>query len=197
MSTFTITLELPNSIKTSLGKDTGIWTEVQLNAIPANVLKAACLNGFISALNDISRGKDENDRPLSDEAWGKKRAQRVATWVKGEWTSSARSESAMSMLKDQFISEQVAGGATAKQAEASIKATVAAVFGDKEPATFARFLDAVATMLSKEKGAKGYDEVRAEIEGDLQARAEAAALERAKVVQKADVSSVILAAFKR
>lgn len=197
MSKVTMTIELPKSIRTSLG-DTGKWTEVPLEQMPKRVVEQAVLNGFIGALCNISRGKDEHGKANGDDVWARKREAKVKTWLGGDWASTERGEQGMTLLKEQFVSEQVTlAGMTVKACEAAIAELVKETFGKEERVTFSRYLDAVATHLAKEEGASDYATIRAEIEADLAARAEAAAEERRKASAKVDVKGIALAAFKR
>lgn len=197
MSKITMTVELPATIRTSLGK-TGKWTEVPVGQMPQRVIEQAVLQGFIGALCNISRGTDEHGRTNSDDIWARKREAKVKTWLGGNWMASERGEQGMTLLREQFICEQMQiAGMTVSACEAAIAELVKETFGKEERVTFGKYLDAVATHLAKEDGAEPYATIRAEIEADLAARAEAAAEERRKASAQVDVKGIALAAFKR
>lgn len=84
---FTITIELPESINVDLG-DTGLLNVVPVKEIGEKfpeVIRFAVCNGFMKALNDVSRPK-EDDEPVSDASWLAARQKRIDNaWLAGEW----------------------------------------------------------------------------------------------------------------
>lgn len=183
-----VTLTLPTEIKVQVGKSAN-HTVVPVKDMSPDVLRMALLNGFIGALNNISRGEDDKGKPLSDAAWAAKRDAKVKVWLAGSWASTERGDSSVRLMKEQYISEQVAKGRTVSEVERTIKEAVKQAFGDKEAATFARFLDAVA--LAKEPNdAEARAKVRDAIEDGLFDRAQKAAAERAKTATKLDLTDI-------
>lgn len=199
-STFTITVTNP-LVRLPLG-DTGLHTEFDISKMSEGVLGMALVNGFIGALNNISRGKGEDDKPNSDAVWASMRAKKVDAWLAGDWASrSGGGERAMTALKEAFVDERKAAtGASSAAIEKSIKELVKATFGEKESATFARFMDAVAlTMARKEHGndklasdSIAVTELRAKIEAKYQGLADAAAKARAKASAKLDLTDIAI-----
>lgn len=192
---FTISIEVPESFEVAVG-DTGQNTKVDLKAILSQhpiVARYAILNGMIGALNNVSRGKnDETQAPNSDAVWAAMRDKRAAVWLTGEWSGKGGGgDRATTQLRDAFIAERMAAGATLKQADDSIKALVKATYGDKEPATFSRFMDALALMISKRDQIDEQD-ARTQIESKYRRLAEDAAAARAKASSVMDLSSFTL-----
>ena len=137
--------------------------KVQLGNVPESVLGDILIAGARVILTNAynSGGKDtpEADRLSNVE-------RRVAAWNRGEYalTNTGPRDSVIGDMRDAFIAKQVALGKTAKQAEESIRATVTQAFGEKEKATFSRFLDAVATIKAKADSSVSYDDFRAKLE---------------------------------
>jgi hypothetical protein len=196
--------ELPASITVPLG-DTGLSTEVPIKAIAEahpELIRFAVCNGFIGALNNISRGKDDSGAAFSDAVWAGMRQKKVDTWLQGDWAARAGGgDRATTVLKEAYLDERKAAtGATTAALEKSIKATVQDTFGKDEPATFSRFMDAVALLVTRRdrtgadeaadefKAAVG--ETRARFEAKYRKLAEEAAAKRAKVKASIDVADL-------
>lgn len=197
---FSITVELPESLEVALG-DTGKVTKVDVTAIAKHpeVLRFALINGFMGALNNISRGRGEDDKPNSDAVWASLREKRVNAWLAGEWAGrSGGGERATTALKEAFIDERRADtGATIAQVEKSIKALVESTFGKDEPATFGRFMDALAlTMARRDIGDKATPEqvadYRTRIEAKYQKLADDTRAKRDAAKAVLDVTSISL-----
>lgn len=191
-----IAIELPEFIEVATG-ETGKSVRVDLKAIAANpqVLRFAALNGFIGALNNVSRGKAEDGSANSDDVWHGMRQKRADVWLTGEWAGKGGGgERQTTGLKDAFIAERMAAGATSAQVEKAIKDAVRAAFGDKEPATFSRFMDALALVIAERDGLKGDAEAVAErrtkIEAKYKGLADAAAAARAKAANAIDLTGI-------
>ena len=181
----------------TVGKEGTLKNVIEIGSFPVKTLEYALVNGFLSALSDVSRPKDDNGKAMDDSCWQAARDKRMVSWKQGDWAAKggARGESAMTALKEQYIDERKAAiGATRKAVEDSIKATIKSVFGDKEPATFDNFLNAVAVLKHRASDGESGDviSIREAIETDLAARAEAAAAERAKIAKSIDVSALDL-----
>ncbi len=151
------TVELAFQPTFKLTPDKREEVKIDLTDVPAACLADILLAGARVILTNAynSGGKDvaEADRRANV-------ARRVAAWVRGEYalTNTGPRESVYGDMRDAFISKQVSLGKTAKQAEESIRATVTAAFGKDEKATFARFLEAVATIKAKAEDAPSYDD---------------------------------------
>lgn len=199
---FKFEVELPESIKVAVG-DTGLETVVDVKAVAAasaEVIRFACLAGFIGSLNNISRGKQEDGgKPNSDAVWAAMRDKRVKAWVAGDWSQRAGGERATTALKEAYIDDiRQAKGATIAQVERGIKDLVADTYGKDEPATFSRFMDALALTLARRDAggvgetAESIADYRAKIEAKYQGLADAAKAKRAEVSAKLDVTGIDL-----
>jgi hypothetical protein len=194
---FEVTISLPATITVPLG-DTGKSTEVAIQSIARNpdVLRFALLNGFMGALNNISRGKDEaSGKPNSDDVWAAARAKKVDTWLAGEWAARASGgERQSSMIREAYVDfVKRETKATQGQVDASIKALVVEMFGKDESATFARFMDAWALKRARKDGddsEQNIATVREAFESKFRKMAEAAAASRAKAASKLDLSDL-------
>lgn len=188
---FTFSIELPESITVAVG-DTGLNTVVPVkDIVTANpdMARFAALAGFMGALNNISRGKDANDKALSDDAWSAMRGKKVAVWLGGTWGATGRSDSAIKLAKDQFVFEAMARtNAAASAIEAKMKADVLAAFGKATPATFGAYLDAVAlAKYPSDKELSDRAEYRESIESGLMDRARARKAESDVVLDLSDI----------
>lgn len=182
----TFTLELPSEIKVQVGK-TKHFTVVPIGQMSLEVLQIATVNGFMGKLNDISMPKDDNGKPLGEDAWTAMRDKRVKVWLGGTWAATERGDSSMTMMKAQYITEQVAKGRTVNDVEKTIKSYVKDAFGPKESATFGRFLDAIA-VAKHPKDADAQAEFRTQIENDLWERTQEA--RRTATETKLDLSDI-------
>jgi len=200
---FKVTIELPATITVPLG-DTGKSTEVPVKQIAERpeMLRFAAIAGFMGALANISRGKDEEGKPLSDAVWATARQKKVDTWLQGDWAGKAGGgERATTALKEAFVDERKANtGATTAQIERSIKATVAEVFGKDEAATFGRFMDALAVQMARRNSGNSklpadddaVGTLRSKIEAKYRRLADEAAAKRAAAKEAIDVSDIDL-----
>ena len=196
MANFTVTLSIPTSIRMPVGKDGKLENIVQLDKLPVAALQFAVVNGFLSALSDVSRPKDDDGKPMNDAAWQAARDKRASAWMQGLWAAKAgqRGEQFVTHMRNAFVAEQVAKGKTVKEIDALIVARVRALFGDKEKATFDRFLDATSTLIAKEAKVD-YDDVRAKLETKYEALAREALAAAEKVVDAIDISDIDLSDF--
>lgn len=196
MANFTVSLSIPTSIRMPVGKDGKLENIVQLDRLPIEALQFGLINGFLSALSDVSRPKDDNGKAMDDAAWQAARDKRASAWYRGDWAAKAgqRGEQFVTHMRNAFIAEQVAKGKTVKETDALIAGRVKAVFGDKEKASFDRFLDATATLIAKEAKVD-YDSTRAKLEAKYEALAREALAAAEKVVDAIDISDIDLADF--
>jgi len=190
MATFTITLS--DAVRVPLG-DTGKFTEVPIKDFPASTIQFAVHAGFQGALNNISRGKDEKGKPLSDDAWAALRAKRVQPWIDGtSWGSTTR-ESNIAPLKEAFIADMRAKYAemfpSDKAVEDYFAGVVKETLGKDEKATFANMMAAIATQKAKANGSSVEDETTTlmDIYGKM---AEERAEQRKAATSKLDVSGI-------
>lgn len=190
----TRTIELPAAVTVETGK-TGQAVKLKLADVPENVLAMAVINGFTSALNDVSRGKDENDKPNSDAVWHSMREKRADPWLAGEWSFSRQGAGAgiVTRMKEAYVMEQSQLHNVAPSVIASkIKETVQAVFGKEESATFPRFLDAIATQYVKANKGAELDDIRQKLETKYRDAAIAMNAEREEASKTLDLSQIVL-----
>lgn len=200
----TVSIQLPESIRVPLG-DTGKSTEVRVADIAKqhpDLIRNAALQGFIGALNNISRGKDEQGKALSDDVWATARQKKVDVWMQGDWAGkSGGGDRATTQLKEAYVDERKeATGATTAAVERQIKDTVANVLGKDTSATFANFMSAVALVVARRDNAgadenseafeRAVDETRARFEAKYQKLADDAAARRAKAKAGLDVADL-------
>lgn len=180
-------VNLPASILIRNVAGKGIALDVSRipDAILGDIFAVGAKTVLTNAFN--GGGKDATDAAKLDAM-----TKKMEAWYRGEFNVTTRGDSAMTAMREQYVDERrAATSATRAQVEAQVKATVKSVFGDKESATFSRFLDAVATVKAKESG-EPFDATREAIEASLWARTEKAAQKRAEVSAKLDVSSIDL-----
>jgi hypothetical protein len=155
---FKVTIELPESVACEQMGDNGALlfkTTVDLKAIAAahpDVLRYAVINGFIGALNNVSRGKDDNGRPNTDAVFESLRAKRAAVWMTGQWAGKGGGGQRVSTpLREALFDERRDSfGETRAAAERHLADTVKSVLGDKEAASFDNYCLAVGTLIAKE-----------------------------------------------
>lgn len=186
------TIELEAEMKVPVG-DTGLVTVLRIKDMPEATIRFAAINGLIGALNNVSRGKDENDKPNSDDVWASMREKRTRPWYEGSWGSVTR-ESASAPMREAYVDETRARtNQSIAEVEKDMAALVKSVFGDKEKATFGRFLDALANQVAKaQKLDEG--ETRDRLDAKYRRLAKEAADARAKAAEglKLDFSAISL-----
>lgn len=187
-----VTIKLPAStvIRTVAGEPFKIeWAKV-----PASVMSQLLEGGATIVLNNaFNGGGKEADEATKLEQMRKRRD----AWYAGEYVVSSRGDSWMTRLREQYVDDmKEQTGATAKQVEESMKALVADTFGEKEKASFARFLDALATAIAKEEK-MDVDEARQQVTEQLEKRVAEVDAERAAKAKKLDVKGLALAAFRK
>ncbi len=146
----TFTVELPDTVSVELGKDSGIFTVVPVKDFPESTIRFAVINGFQGALNNISRGTDDDGKANSDDAWLALRTKRMTPWFEGSaWASTTR-ENVSSGVKDAFMADFMdKTGLDSKRADVYLKAKVVSAFGKDAKATLGNILESIA--LEKEK----------------------------------------------
>ena len=172
--------------------ETGLANEVPIKDFPESTIRFAVIAGFEGALGNISRGKDENDRPNSNDVWHALRQKRMNAWFKGESWAGFERESVWGPMKEAFVDERrEALGCSASDVEKSIKATVQEVMGKEAKATFPNFLECLAKMIAKRDGTDAAD-VRQKLEDKYQGLADKAAKARTAAASKLDLTNISL-----
>lgn len=178
-----ISIELPGAT-TIRTLASGEQVKLQWDKLPAHVVAAICEGGAKIILTNAYNGGGK------DKTEGEKEAQlqkRLDAWYRGEYVQVERGESQFTAMREQYYSERLeAAGQTRAQVDKQIKALVAQQFGEKEAATFSRFLDAVAKVKAKAAGTEASAE-REAIETALAKRTAEAAAKRAELASKIDV----------
>lgn len=177
MTNVTKSISLPAStmLRTIDGKAVSIdWSKV-----PEQTLADILVGGakIIMANTYNSGGKDMQEKDKAAQM-----NKRIESWYAGAYIMAGGGprDSMVGDMKEAFVAKQVAAGKTVKEAEASIRDTVAAAFGKDEKATFLRFLDAVATLKAKQGG--NYDDIRKTLEDGALKAAESIREARARAV---------------
>ena len=193
-------ISLPATITVQMGKGSTDRLLVDTNRIPANVIEAIFTAGAKVILSNTYNGGGK-DMPHKERLAAAQK--KLDAWYRGEFNIVNRGDSMMSALREAYVDDVKAKtGATSKQVEDSIRSTVSAVFGEKESATFGRFVDAMGTLIAREKhdGKPSEEQVRTErdaFEATYQKLADEAAKRRADASAKLDLTSLALGAFKK
>lgn len=187
-----VTINLPEA--TVIRTVAGAPFKLDWSKMPANVIEKLCEGGAAIILNNaFNGGGKEADEATKLEQMRKRRD----AWYAGEYVVSARGDSWMTRLREQYVDDmKEQTGATSKQVEESMKALVADTFGEKEKASFQRFLDALATAIAKEEKID-VDAARQQVTEQLEKRVQEVDAERAKKAAKLDVKGLALAAFRK
>lgn len=197
-----LTLDLPTTVTVALGKDTGSRLAVECKRLPAKVVEAILVAGIKVILTNAYNGGGKDAKQADKEAASRKK---LDAWYRGEFNVVNRGDSMMTALREAYIDDvREKTGATAKQVEESIRAAVTAVFGEKEAATFGRFIDAMGTLIAREK-AKGAGDgpateeaiatEREAFEARYQTLADEAAKRRNESKNKIDLTGLAIADF--
>ncbi len=184
--TISVTITLPESI--FLRNVGGVKQVLDVTKLPESVIGPIFETGAKTVLTNAFNGGGSAATDAEKLAAMQKK---IAAWERGEFNVVTRGESGMSMLREQYIDERrEATGATRGAVEKAIKSAVQDTFGKDEPATFGRFLDAVAAAKCKADASLVLADYRDAIEIALSERAEAAAAKRAKAGAKLDVTDL-------
>jgi len=198
-------ITLPTQIAVALGKDSGKRVNVETKRLPANVVEAIAVAGIKVILTNVFNGGGKDAKQADREAAVQKK---LDAWYRGEFNVVARGDSFMTTLREVYIDdirakrEEAGSPVSVVEVEKSIKATVASVFGEKESATFGRFIDAMARLLAREEhGPDATEEQIAEareaFEGHYAAMAEERAKKAAAAADKIDLTGIALDAFRK
>jgi hypothetical protein len=160
------------------------------------MLRFAALAGFMGKLGNVSKGglKAKLGRDATDKDLAAARDKIVKdAWLNGTWnlSGSGPRDSITADMRNLYVSERVAAGQSVADVETAIRGAVTAAFGKDEKATFARFLDAVATLKVKADESLDFQTVRDEIEAGLmeRVRADKAAKAEAEAESPIEVSA--------
>lgn len=167
--------------------------KVEWAKVPAGVLASLLEGGATVILNNAFNG---GGKELDEKAKLGQMQKRLDSWYAGEYVSSGRGDSWQTRLREQYVDDiRTQSGASQKEVEKSIGELVRSSFGEKEKATFDRFLDALALAIAKEQKLD-VDETKAAIVAKLEARVKEVDEERAMAKSKLDVKGLALSAFK-
>lgn len=184
MTTVTFERPAPTLLRTVAGKP--VYLDWAL--VPEAVMSAIMIGGAKIILTNAFNG---GGKDVSETARLAQMLKRIDAWQRGEYVQVERGENAYTAMKEAFVDERrAATGASAKDVEASIRVLVTATFGKDEKATFARFLDAIATLKAKEPGALPMAEIRTKLEVKYAKLADDARKARDAVSAKLDVSDI-------
>lgn len=183
-----ITLPEATVIRTVDGKP----SKIEWSKVPAAVIASIAEGGATVILNNAYNGggKDADEQTKLEQMM-----KRLRAWYAGDYAVSNRGDSWMGRLKEQYVDDMKAQtGASQRQVEEAIRQAVVDAFGEKEKASFGRFLDALSLSIAKEQDSD-VDDVRRELEESLAKRVEEADAERKAKVAKLDVKGLALASF--
>jgi hypothetical protein len=195
-----VTLNLPSAITVALGKDSGKRQEVETARVAANVWEAIAVAGAKVILTNVFNGGGK-DASFDDKAAAVQK--KLDAWYRGEFAVIERGDSAMTAMKEACLEYRISQyGETMAQAERHIRDTVKETFGEKESATFGKYLDAVGTALAREQHGKAATaeqvaEARATVEAFYQGLADEAARKRAEIAAKVKAPKLDLSMFKK
>lgn len=190
MTKVSIKLPVATTIKALEHKTVVIdWSKV-----PTNVLEELIVGGakiiLTNAYNGGGKAASEAEKLAQLE-------KRLDGWYRGEYAQAGGGDRLSSVMREIYIDRiREASGASSKQVEDSMSELVRNTYGEKEKATFGRFMDALSLSIAKAESAD-VDEVRSGIEADLTAEASKRMAEKANVVAKIDLGGLSLASFRK
>jgi hypothetical protein len=193
-----LTLNLPTTTTVALGKDTTDRLPIDWARVQPNVIEAILVAGAKVIITNAYNGGGKEAKQADKVAAATKK---LDAWYRGEFNVAVRGDTMMTALREAYVDDVKAKtGATTKQVEESIRKAVSHVFGEKEAATFGRFIDAMGTLIARQKhGDKPTDEaVQAEreaFEARYQALADEAAKRRADASKTLDLTGLMLGDF--
>jgi hypothetical protein len=189
-------LAMPASITVPISETQGTDIPVRdiFTAHP-HMIRYAALAGMMGKLNNVSKGglKAKLGRDATDKDLATARSKIVTdAWMEGNWnlSGSGPRDSITADMRDLYVSERVLAGQSIADVEKAIRGAVTAAFGKEEKATFARFLDAVATLKVKADESLDFQTVRDSIEADLRERVRADKAAKAEAEKDSPLSDV-------
>lgn len=200
-----LTINLPDTIAVAMGKDSGKRVNVETKRLPANVAEAIIVAGVKVILTNVFNGGGKEAKQADREAAVQKK---LDAWYRGEFNVVARGDSILTAMREVYILDTIAKykaagtEVTIAQVEKSIKDTVTAAFGEKESATFGRFIDAMARLIARNEHGKDATEeqigaAREAFEAHYAKLVEERAAKQAKAAEKIDLTAINLAAFAK
>lgn len=193
-----LTIEMPATVKVAMGKDSGQFLTVDIKRmVPFSALWIALITaGIKTILTNVYNGGGKDAKHDVKMAAAQKK---LDAWYRGEFNIVERGDSMLTAMKEAYIDDirSKQEGASIKDVEESIKATVSAVYGEKETATFGKFLDAMGTLLHKQDDSQTAEQHREAMESYLAGLVEESAKKRSAVAAKLDVTGLALAAFAK
>jgi hypothetical protein len=192
-----VTLNLPTTTTVALGKDTTDRLPIEWSRVKPNVLEAILVAGAKVIVTNAYNGGGKEAKQADKVAAATKK---LDAWYRGEFNVVNRGDSMMTALREAYVDDVKAKtGATTKQVEDSIRAAVSNVFGEKEAATFGRFIDAMGTLIARQKHGEPNEEQtaaeRAAFEARYQGLADEAAKRRAEATPKLDLAGLVIGDF--
>lgn len=198
-----LTINLPDTIAVAMGKDSGKRMNVETKRLPANVLEVIVTAGIKVILTNVYNGEGKDAKHDDRVA---KVQKKLDAWYRGEFNVVARGDSILTAMREAYIDdirakrEEAGSPVSVAEVEKSIKETVTAVFGEKESATFGKFIDAMGRVIAREQHGKDATEeqiatAREAFESRYAKLVEERAARRAKVAEKLDLSSLALGDF--
>jgi hypothetical protein len=188
-----VTIRLADSIMVRTVEGTGEVIRLDTSKLSAELVAKVFEGGAKVILTNAYNGGGKDKSEAEKIAQLKKR---LDSWYAGEYAVVERGESQYTAMREHYYVERLEqAGKTRAEVDKAIKALVASTFGEKEPATFSRFLDAVAAQkykaLSKdEQKATDAAAIRAAIETGLAERTAEAARKRAEIAAGIDTSDL-------
>jgi len=185
-ASFSVSVELPNRVLLRTVKGEPFYLE--LTKVPANVLAEVLVGGAKVICNNAFNG---GGKDASEDTKLSQMQKRVDSWYKGEYVVVER-ESAYGAMREAFVDERRAAlGCSVADVEKLMRDAVTQAFGEKEKATFSRFLDAVALQIAARDDIP-QDEAKAKLEAKYARLAEEAAQRRAQATAKLDLTGITL-----
>lgn len=198
-----VSFNLPDTITVLAGRESGdkVVVETKRLAAHAEALFPAMMTAAIkviltNAYNGPGAKAHQSEKKIAMD-------KKLASWYRGEFNVVNRGDSATTALREAYIDDvRSKTNASARDVEASIKATVTAAFGSNESASFGRFMDAMALLLAREAHGKDatpeqIGESREAFEAHYQALADEAAKRRGDAAAKIDLTAISLASFAK
>ena len=151
-------LAMPSVLRVPLAKGSDEVTEIPVAEIftaHPELLRVAACSGMTGKLNNVSLGglSKQLERQATVKDLATTRANIVKAWANGSWNAGRTSERDTLPLREAFYREKNAVTPAARKAlDKAIRAKVTERFGEKDSATFGRFLDAIAAEYAEARG---------------------------------------------
>lgn len=197
----TFKLEMGSAMKLRTVKDgKGNARDIMLDwaKLPESIVPMILEVGARTMLTNVFNG---GGKEMSETERAAQLEKKLDGWYRGEFRQVERGESQYTAMRDQYAQERLeAAGMSRAEVDKAIRATVTRVFGEKESATFPKFLAAVATEKRKAMVDGGQPEadvpsviaIAETIETGLAKRTAEAAAKRAKLAAGLSTAGVDL-----